>query len=188
MLARLDIALTHSLFAEYSLTRGVTPLELAVERGVLRREQFPALLAERDEEYELQLRGNDATIEGVAETLALLAGEYRIGVVTSSKRRHFDVIHERSGLSEYFTFVLTREDYARSKPHPDPYVRALEVCGAAAEQAVAVEDSPRGVRSAVAARLRCVAIPNAFAAKGDFSGAAVRLAGFRELPHWLAGR
>ncbi len=188
MLVRFDIELTHSLFAEYSLTRGVTPLELAFDRGVLSRAEFPALLRERDDEYEALLHDSDVTIEGAADTLATLAGGYHIGVVTSSKRRHFDVIHERSGLSEYFAFVLTREDYVRSKPHPDPYERALEASGSAPEQCVAVEDSPRGVRAAVAAGISCVAIPNALASDGDFSGAVARLGGIREFPDWLAAR
>ena len=188
MLARLGLELTTTLFAEYSLTRGVTPLEMAFERGVLKRESFPALLRDRDDEYERLLRDNDATIDGVADTLAVLADNYRIGVVTSSQRRHFDVIHDRTGLSGWFEFVLTREDYARSKPHPDPYARALEVCGVSADQGVAVEDSPRGVRAAVAAGLPCVAIPNRLAGGGDFRGATECFESIRELPAWLASR
>lgn len=188
ILASLGLELTESLFSEYSLTRGVTPLELAFERGVLAREQFAPRLAERDDEYEALLRDNDATIDGVAETLAALSNDYRIGVVTGSKRRHFDVIHCRSGLRGAFDFVLTREDYARSKPQPDAYLRALDVCGASAERCVAVEDSPRGVRAAVAAGLSCVAIPSPLAPEGDFSSAHASLSSIRELPTWLVSR
>jgi HAD superfamily hydrolase (TIGR01509 family) len=188
MLAGLGLELTETHFADYSLTRGVTPLEMAVERGVLLRGAFPALLRARDDQYETLLRENDSAIDGVVDVLASLDKAYRIGVVTSSKRRHFDVIHERSGLRRYFEFVLTREDYERSKPHPDPYLLALGRCQASPAECVAVEDSPRGVRAAVAAGLRCVAIPNPLSPGGDFSSAIARLGSIRELPDWLAAR
>jgi len=188
MLERLGVELTHALFADYSLTRGVTPLEIALERGLLPRDEFPALLRARDDEYEALLREGDTTMDGALETLQTLSDAYRIGVVTSSKRRHFDVIHERSGMRDFFSFVLAREDYERSKPHPDPYLSALKHCGEGASRCVAVEDSPRGLRATVEAGIPCVVIPNSLAPGGDFDAAVARFEDIRELPQWLATR
>ncbi len=46
----------------------------------------------------------------------------------------------------------------RAKPFPDPYLRGLEVVGVAAAEALAFEDSPAGVSSAVAARIATVGV------------------------------
>lgn len=61
-------------------------------------------------------------------------------------------------LHEAFAQVVLADDLARGKPHPDPYLHALKVLGVAAGQAVAFEDSPSGVRSAVAAGIRTVGL------------------------------
>src|SRR5215469_3340039 len=51
--------------------------------------------------------------------------------------------------------VLVRDDYTRAKPDTQPYLTALNRFGAAKEEALVVEDSSRGRRSAVAAGLDC---------------------------------
>ncbi len=48
----------------------------------------------------------------------------------------------------------------RGKPHPDPYLLGAEACGVAPEDCVAIEDSPTGVRSALAAGCRVLGVPN----------------------------
>lgn len=65
----------------------------------------------------------------------------------------------RLGLRRYFDFLVTGDDTARHKPAPDLYLLALERAGVGAGDALAVEDSPRGVEAARAAGLRCVAVP-----------------------------
>lgn len=77
-------------------------------------------------------------------------------------------MHARTSLLPYFFFVLTLEDYRFSKPHPDPYLTALRTYGLNPEETLAVEDSERGVRSAVAAGLRCIAAPTELTKSMDF--------------------
>jgi beta-phosphoglucomutase-like phosphatase (HAD superfamily) len=74
-----------------------------------------------------------------------------------------------------------REDYARSKPHPEPYLTGLQRFGAAKEQALVVEDSARGLRSAVAAGIDCAVVRNDFTAGQDFSRARHRIETLIEL-------
>ena len=82
-------------------------------------------------------------------------------------------------------FVLTNGDYARSKPAPEPYLAGLQRFGAAPEQAVAVEDSERGLRSAVAAGIDCVVVANAFVAGQNVDLARHRLENLQALPALL---
>lgn len=186
MLADCGIELTEALFAEYSLTRGVTPLEIAVERGVVHRQEFPTRLAARDDYYSELLSKQDNLLEGAAETVRAVSERLRVGVVTSAKRRHFELTHRHSGLLDVFEFSYAREDYVRSKPHPDPYQRALDDQGLRPEQCVVVEDTPRGLRAALAAGLECYVVPNPLARGGDFRGAKQVLQNIAELARVLA--
>lgn len=75
--------------------------------------------------------------------------------------------------------------HARSKPAPDPYLEALARFGASPEQALVVEDSERGLRSASAAGIDCVVVRNAFVAGQDFSLATHTIDTLGELPALL---
>ncbi|MEZ5217052.1 MAG: HAD family phosphatase [Ilumatobacteraceae bacterium] len=59
-----------------------------------------------------------------------------------------------------FATVVAGDDVERGKPHPDPYLVAAERLGVSAAECVAIEDSPTGVRSAVAARCITIGVPN----------------------------
>ncbi len=136
--------------------------------------------------YQQFLTRQDIEIPAVPELLARLAERYAMAIVTTSKREDFELIHRERHIVRHMSFVLTNGDYARSKPAPDPYLEALRRFGAAAEEAVVVEDSERGLRSAVAAGIDCVVVANDFVAGQDFSAASHRIASLRELPALLA--
>ena len=105
-----------------------------------------------------------------------------MAVVTSCKREHFDAVHTDTNVRKYFEFVLALEDYPRTKPQPDPYLAALARAGVRADEAVAIEDSPRGVRAAVAAGVPCIAIPRGLTRDGDFCGALTCLESVVQVP------
>ena len=134
--------------------------------------QAEALRQQRNLRYAARLACEHIpAIEGVAETLAALAPRLRMGVVTSSNRDHFDIIHRRLDLLPYFEFVLTHESYTHSKPSPEPYLLGLERMGVRAGEALVIEDSPRGLQAATAAGIRCIILRNALTRHHDFPGA-----------------
>ena len=137
--------------------------------------------------YQEYLRTEDIEIEGVLETLDVLAGEYRMGIITTSKRTDFALIHEGRSILDHMEFYLTREDYEQAKPHPEPYLRGLQRFGATAAETVVIEDSARGLKSAVAAGIDCIVVANEFTAAHDLSRATARVATFRELPSIITG-
>ena len=132
--------------------------------------------------YQEYLRTEDIEIDGVSETLDVLSGEYRMGIVTTSKPSDFALIHEKRSILDHMEFYLTREDYERAKPHPEPYLRGLQRFGATAAETVVIEDSARGLKSAIAAGIDCVVVANEFTAAHDLSKATAKVATFRELP------
>ncbi len=141
----------------------------------------------RNRYYREYLVTEDIEIEGVLETLDVLAGEYRMVIVTTSKPADFALIHERRSILDHMEFHLTRGDYERAKPHPEPYLRGLQRFGATAAETVVIEDSARGLKSAIAAGIDCIVVANEFTAAHDFSKATAKVATFGELPSTLKG-
>ena len=136
----------------------------------------------RDAYYQEYLRTEDIEIEGVLETLDVLAGEYKMAIITTSKPTDFALIHEKRSILDYMEFCLARDDYERAKPHPEPYLKGLQRFGATAAETVVIEDSARGLKSAIAAGIDCIVVANEFTATHDLSKATAKVATFRELP------
>ena len=131
--------------------------------------------AVRDDYYQQYLRTEAIEIEGVVETLAELSKYVRMAIVTTAKRADFDIIHENRQITPFMEFVLVREDYDLAKPHPEPYLTGLQRLGAAKEATLVVEDSSRGLSSAVAAGIDCAIVYNEFTKGHDFSQATYRI-------------
>lgn len=73
----------------------------------------------------------------------------RTACVTNSIRMTAEEMLRRTGQLHTLEFVVANEDVGRNKPHPDPYLRAMERMGLPPEKCVCVEDSPKGVQSAL---------------------------------------
>ncbi|MFA5059978.1 MAG: HAD family phosphatase [Candidatus Omnitrophota bacterium] len=75
-------------------------------------------------------------------------------------------------LSKLFNVMITGSDVKEGKPHPEPFQRALKLLNIKPADAVVVENAPFGIRSAKAARLRCIAIetslPRSFLNEADY--------------------
>lgn len=155
----------------------------AAHVGEAEREAFRE---RRNRRYEMSLQTEDIQIPGVEDALARLATNYRMAIVTTSRRSHFELIHQSRQIVRYFDFVLALGDYARSKPAPDPYLTAVERFGIEPERALIIEDSARGLGSALAAKIPCVIVDHEFTRGQDFTGAAARIRSLGELPGLLA--
>lgn len=78
--------------------------------------------------------------------------------VTNAPRANADLMISILGLADFFQLVVTGEDCDRSKPFPDPYLRALSLLGASPDHTLIFEDSTIGVQAGVAAGMPVVAI------------------------------
>lgn len=181
VLARIDVELTEDDYRQLFLHEGRGAWHLAEARGVAPRD-IERLRNERNALYAELLDGPPRLIEGVADVLESLHGKYVMGVVTSSRRDHFDVIHRSTDVLKYFDFVLTAGDYARVKPCPDPYLLAVERSGLGPEDCIAVEDSERGLEAAGLAGIRCLVVPSRLTRGCRFAGAHRVLESVRDVP------
>jgi HAD superfamily hydrolase (TIGR01509 family) len=142
----------------------------------------------RDAYYQEYLRTEAIEIDGVVDTLVDLSHHVRMAVVTTARRADFEIIHEKRGIRQFMDFVLVREDYQFAKPHPEPYLTGLQRFGATQEEALVVEDSSRGLNSAVAAGIDCVVVDNDFTKGQDFSLATYRIRTLSELKDIILAR
>jgi HAD superfamily hydrolase (TIGR01509 family) len=165
------IDLTHKNFFDWFLCENYGAWHLLTERGVSDT-QIQLYRKERDRRYSDYLhRGDNLEIEHVSTILHSLSNNARMGIVTSSRREHFDIIHKKLNLLTHFEFVVTDEDYVNSKPAPDPYLLGLKHLGLPRDQCLVIEDSPRGLQAAQAAGIRCIVIRNALTTGHHFDGA-----------------
>lgn len=99
-------------------------------------------------------------LPGVADWIrAARDREMGVAVVSSSEVDWVAGHLAHIGLDSHFDFLMTVDRADHAKPHPDLYRRALAEYGIAADEAIAVEDSPNGVAAAKAAGIFCVAAP-----------------------------
>jgi len=113
---------------------------------------------------------NAGPMPGVIAILEQLkAAGTPIAVVSSSTHQWVDGWLEKLGLASYFNTVVCRGDAPRIKPAPDLWLEALRRLDLKPEQALSIEDSLNGVKSARAAGLTVWAVPNRTTACLDFS-------------------
>ncbi len=99
-------------------------------------------------------------IDGAVAAVERLAGRYRLAVASSSNRPLIDAVLESAGLASRFEVTVSSEEVERGKPAPDVYLEAAKRLGLPSGRCAAVEDSGNGLRSAHAAGMRVIAIPN----------------------------
>jgi HAD superfamily hydrolase (TIGR01509 family) len=99
-------------------------------------------------------------LDGAREAVERLAARWPLGLASSSNRELIDLVLEVGGLGHYFRVTVSSEEVAHGKPAPDVYLEAARRLAVATENCAAVEDSRNGIRSAKAAGMRVIAIPN----------------------------
>lgn len=99
-------------------------------------------------------------IRGARETVRTLGGPWLLGLASSANRPIIELVLELSGLTDSFAATVSAEEVPRGKPAPDVYLEAARRIGVGAAECIAVEDSGNGIRSAAAAEMTVIAIPN----------------------------
>ncbi|MHB8659451.1 MAG: HAD family hydrolase [Solirubrobacteraceae bacterium] len=99
-------------------------------------------------------------IPGASVAVHSLRDRWTLGLASSSNREIIDLALGESGLAAAFGATVSSEEVPRGKPAPDVYLEAARRVGVDPSQCVAVEDSSNGLRSAAAAGMTVIAIPN----------------------------
>ena len=99
-------------------------------------------------------------IPGAVQAVERLAARWPLGLASSSNREVIDLVLEAAGLAGSFSATVSSEEVPRGKPAPDVYLEAARRLGVEPDRCAAVEDSENGIRSAKAAGMRTITIPN----------------------------
>ena len=100
-------------------------------------------------------------LPGAREAVERLAARWPLGLASSSNRPLIDLALEIGDLARFFRVTVSSEEVIRGKPSPEVYFEAARRLDVEPPDAAAIEDSRSGIRSAHAAGMRVVAIPNA---------------------------
>ncbi len=128
--------------------------QLAVE---LAPEQISELVVGRL--LELYRRGLPL-LPGAVEAVESLSGAWPLALASSANRPVIELVLSLSGLGDRFSVTVSSEEVPHGKPAPDVYLEAARRLGVDAGECVAVEDSANGIRSAAAAEMKVIAVPN----------------------------
>ena len=99
-------------------------------------------------------------IDGAVDAVRRIGERWPLAVASSSNPELIEIVLRVSGLASLFRVTVSSQDVPRGKPAPDVYLEAARRLGVAATRCAAVEDSHNGIRSAKAAGMRVVAVPN----------------------------
>jgi HAD superfamily hydrolase (TIGR01509 family) len=100
-------------------------------------------------------------VDGAIAAVRRLAASFRLGLASSSNRPLIDAVLTAAGLGEIFEVTVSSEEVPRGKPAPDVFFEAARLLRVPPDACAAIEDSANGIRSARAAGMRVIAIPNA---------------------------
>lgn len=96
---------------------------------------------------------------GALDAVERMAGRWPLGLASGSPRALIDTVMTASPLGRWFRVAVASDEVAANKPAPDVYLEVVRRLGVDAANTVAIEDSANGLRSASAAGLRVIAIP-----------------------------
>ena len=99
-------------------------------------------------------------LPGAVEAVKSLAAEWPLGLASSSNRHVIDLVLELAKIAEDFQATVSSEEVGAGKPAPDVYLETAKRLGKEAPACVAIEDSTNGIRSAHAAGMAVIAVPN----------------------------
>jgi HAD superfamily hydrolase (TIGR01509 family) len=121
-----------------------------------------AMIREKARVFEARIARQDVLYAGAKDCVERLAEEFPLAIASGALRHEIEAILERAGLRRHFRFIVAAGDTPRSKPWPDPYLRAAELHGVEPRACLAIEDSRWGIQSAKAAGMLCVGIATTY--------------------------
>lgn len=121
-------------------------------------------------------------LEGVEDLIKDLYGNgMQLILASSSANVTIDRVFRRFDLHQYFTHIVSGEDFPKSKPDPAIFAEAVRLSGTPQQNCIVIEDSTNGIRAAKAAGVYCVAYDSRHSKMQDLSEADLVIKRFEEL-------
>lgn len=121
--------------------------------------------------------------EGVMEVLEDLK-DRDLMLASSASRAEIDIVLDRFHLRDIFSCSVAGDEIQRTKPHPDIFLRCPKTLGIPPDRCIVIEDAPNGIKAAIAAGMRCIAITTTHK-KADLDDADAVLDDIKAIPDFL---
>jgi len=136
---------------------------MAEDNGLLLGdEEIELWIVEKGRVFESLVGSRDMLYPGAADCVRRLAAAWPVGIASGALRADIDLMLRGAALADAFRFIVAAGDTDRTKPAPDPYLRAAELHGFEPGACVAIEDSHWGLVSAKTAGLRTIGITHTY--------------------------
>jgi beta-phosphoglucomutase len=119
-----------------------------------------SIAREKERKFRARIKGETALLPGVSRMLNTLKGSFKMALATSAPRENIRLILGELNIGEYFDCVVSGHEVAKSKPSPEIYSLAARRLKADPKNCIVIEDSPLGVKAALAAGMKCLAVSN----------------------------
>src|SRR5262245_10637981 len=129
---------------------------------LLADEEIEVLLAEKARIFEKLVSNGEVLYPGAAACVRRLGAEWPLGIASGALRGEIELMLRGARLLDAFRFIVSAGETDRTKPAPDPYLRAAELHGLSPSECVAIEDSHWGLQSARDAGMRTVAVSHTY--------------------------
>jgi beta-phosphoglucomutase-like phosphatase (HAD superfamily) len=137
--------------------------QIATDYGLmLGDEEIELLMAEKSRRFAALVSGRNVLYPGALACARGLAAVWPVGVASGALRQEIELMLRGAGLIDTFKFIVAAGETDRTKPAPDPYLRAAELHGVPPAACVAIEDSHWGLESARTAGMRTIAITHTY--------------------------
>ena len=138
----------------------------------LGEETLAELIRVKGERFDTLVGQGEGLFAGAADCVRRVAAAVPVAIASGALGPEIEALLSTTGLRHHFKAIVASGDTPRSKPAPDPYLRAVELLrpfagGAGPDPAdcfVAIEDSRWGIESALAAGLRCLGVAQTYQA------------------------
>lgn len=125
----------------------------------LTQEEIDKLAFEKEQIYRDEYRATIKPAEGLVELLARVhAKGIPCAVASNGPFENIDFVLDETGIRNYFSVVVNATMVKEGKPAPDIYIKAAEMLGKSVNDCVVFEDSPTGIRAALAAHIKVVGL------------------------------
>ena len=171
VLAEEGITLTRDAYFAHYLAlddRGCFTQAFAARGSSLSHDQLTELIRRKAGYVEHAMRTDLSLLPGVADFIKAAADRHPLAVASGALRAEVETVVNHGGLRECFRVIVSAEDTPRSKPHPDPFIKALELLNETIDERIepreclVIEDSILGIRAAHLAKMRCLAITSSY--------------------------
>jgi beta-phosphoglucomutase len=153
--------------------RGAFTAAYRDHRRRLDEPELARLIARKAVYYQQMIRDNVKIFPGVKSLIAILARTFPVAVASGALRHEIETILSAAGLLKHFAVIISAEDVDQGKPEPEIFLKALARLNAqlengppiAAADCLVIEDSKEGIRGALRAGMKCLAVTNSHAAE-----------------------